>query len=190
MSCIVAAVDLSTVTAVVMDQAAKETKLRPGAELHLLHVIPPPIAAPVGAIAPTSGFDMTGSIEAAREELRRFVRGASLEGVEVSEHVRVGATSEEIIALANDLDAELIVVGANEHGFLKRVLLGSTTDPLMAHAPCSVLVARAPLVPEVEPPRADQNDDVHRRHHPQAHVYSEPPERLGHENESFRFTIE
>ena len=169
-SCIVAAVDFSHITTVVMEQAAKETKLRPHAKLHLVHVIAPPIVAPTGAIATTTSLDMTGSMEAARDELHHLARSADLERLDVIYHVRVGATADEIIALSNEEDAELIVVGANEHDVVMRVLLGSTTDPLILRAPCSVLVARPRAVPEIEPPRADQNDDLHKRHHPHAQV--------------------
>lgn len=188
-SCIVAAIDFSEVTPIVMEQAAKETKLRPGAKLHLMHVIPPP-AVPVGVIAAPSGLDLTSEIETAREELMRVGRAANIEGVEMFGHVRIGSAPEEIIALANDVEADLIVVGASHKGLVMRALVGSTTEPILHRAPCSVLVARPYDVPEVEPPRADQDDDVHKRHHPQAHVYAEPVDRLGHENESFRFTIE
>lgn len=187
---IVAAVDFSSMTPVVLEQAAKETKLRPGAQLHLLHVISPPIAAPVGAVAPSAGIDMTGALEAAREELQRVARAANLAGVQLVGHVRIGASVDEICALADELDAELIVVGASTKGLAMRALLGSTTRPLMGRAPCSLLVARPHMVPEIEPPRADQADDVHKRHHPRAHHYSDAPERLGAENASFRFSIE
>jgi nucleotide-binding universal stress UspA family protein len=187
---IVAAVDFSSVTPLVLEKAAKETKLRPGAQLHLVHVIPPPIAAPVGAIAPSVGLDMTGAIDAAREELQRAARGANLAGVSVLGHVRIGGTVDEIIALADEVDADLIVVGGSTKGLAMRALLGSTARPLTERAPCSVLVARASQVPEIEPRRADQEDDVHKRHHKPAHHYQDPPERLGTENESFRFTIE
>ena len=49
-SSIVAAVDFSTITPLVLEQASKEAKLRPGAQLHLLHVIPPPVVAPIGSV--------------------------------------------------------------------------------------------------------------------------------------------
>src|SRR5439155_6210598 len=80
---IVAAVDFSSATPVVLERAAKEAKLRAGAQLHLVHVISPPIAAPVGAIAPSAGIDLTGAIGAAREELQRVARGANLAGIPV-----------------------------------------------------------------------------------------------------------
>jgi nucleotide-binding universal stress UspA family protein len=187
---IVAAIDFSGITPVVLEQAAKETKLRPGSTLHLVHVLPPPIIAPVGVMATPATIDMTGALDAARDELQRAARGANLAGVHVVGHVRIGASVDEICAVADETGAELIVVGATTKGLAMRALLGSTTHPLMSRAPCSVLIARAPGVPAIEPPRVDQNDDVHKRHHPIAHHYNETFERLGHDSESFRFGIQ
>lgn len=183
----VAAVDFSNVTPIVLEQAASEARLRQ-AELHLLHVLAPPVAAPVGAVAPAAGLDMTSAIDAAKEELQRAARATKLGGVKVTGHVRVGAAVDEVINLADELDAELIVVGASSKGLAMRALLGSTTRPLISRAPCSLLVARPRAVPEIEPPRPDQDDDIHKRHHKAAHHYSESPERLG--ASSFRFGID
>ena len=185
---IVAAIDFSSMTATILEQAAKEARLRPGATLHLVHVLPPPIAAPV-AFSPAT-LDMTAALGVARDELQRAARGADLAGIHVVGHVRIGAAVDEICAVAEEVDAEIVVVGATTKGFAMRALLGSTTTPLMTRAPCSVLIARVPSVPAIEPRRADQNDDVHRRHHPAAHAYTEKYERLGHEGEAFRFGIQ
>lgn len=148
------------------------------------------MAAPVGVIAPTAAIDMTGAIDAAREELKRVARGASLAGVSVVGHVRIGASVDEVCALADEVDADLIVVGASSKGLAMRALLGSTTRPLMSRAPCSLLMARPKTVPEIEPRRADQDDDVHKRHHPIAHRHYESQDHLHFDSPSFRFTID
>lgn len=46
----------------------------------------------------------------------------------------------KIIETATDADADLLVVGSRGLGTLERFLLGSTTENLLSHAPCSVLV--------------------------------------------------
>jgi nucleotide-binding universal stress UspA family protein len=168
---IVAAVDFSDVTQTVLDLAAREVKLRPGAELHLLHVIPPPVVAPAGALMPNLASDMTGALDRARQELQRVGRAAGLQGLDCVGHVRVGDAADEIKSLADELDAELIVVGASNKGLALRALLGSTSRALLNKSPCSVLIARPPPAPPIEPRRADQDDDIHKRHHPRAHTY-------------------
>ena len=47
-----------------------------------------------------------------------------------------------IIEEAESWNADLIVVGSHGRGFWGRNLLGSTSDRVLHHAPCSVLVVR------------------------------------------------
>jgi len=44
--------------------------------------------------------------------------------------------------LAEEQHADLIIVGSHGHRGLRRALLGSTTEAVVRHAPCSVLVVR------------------------------------------------
>src|SRR3712207_964607 len=57
-------------------------------------------------------------------------------------HVRMGTPDEEIVKLAEELGADLIVVGSRGLGSLKRVLMGSVSESVLHHAHASVLVAR------------------------------------------------
>lgn len=63
-----------------------------------------------------------------------------LPGREVDCVVRQGVDHEEIVALAREIDASLIVMGMHGHGFLVHALAGSTTERVLHHAPCPVLV--------------------------------------------------
>jgi nucleotide-binding universal stress UspA family protein len=54
--------------------------------------------------------------------------------------VRQGADHAEIVALAREIGADLIVMGMHGHGFLVHALAGSTTERVLHHAPCPVLV--------------------------------------------------
>jgi nucleotide-binding universal stress UspA family protein len=56
--------------------------------------------------------------------------------------VSVGHPSEEIVKTITSEQIDLVIVGARSFGRVKRLLLGSTAEYLLAHAPCSVLVAR------------------------------------------------
>ena len=57
---------------------------------------------------------------------------------------QIGHAADEIIRYAEEYNADLIVVGAKGHSMLTKILLGSTTDSVSTHAPCSVLVVRHP----------------------------------------------
>jgi len=50
-----------------------------------------------------------------------------------------------IVEAAEEWDADMIVVGSHGHGFWGRLALGSVSDAVIHQAPCSVLIAKAPL---------------------------------------------
>ena len=56
-------------------------------------------------------------------------------------YVRQGSTRREILALAEELDIDLIVIGSHgRHGL--QLLLGSTANAVLHGAPCDVLAVR------------------------------------------------
>ncbi len=57
---------------------------------------------------------------------------------------RTGSVAHEILDEAKELNADLIVLGAQGHTFLGRLFLGSVSDKVASHADCSVLVVRPP----------------------------------------------
>jgi nucleotide-binding universal stress UspA family protein len=65
------------------------------------------------------------------------------EGSTVEEsHLAVGKPDKEIVRLAGELDADIVVLGSRGLGAVGRVLLGSVSDSVVRHAWCSVLVVR------------------------------------------------
>jgi nucleotide-binding universal stress UspA family protein len=54
---------------------------------------------------------------------------------------RVGDPAEELIAVARERHADLLIVG-NGKTRLQRLLLGSVSTRIAHHAPCDVLIAR------------------------------------------------
>ena len=56
-------------------------------------------------------------------------------------HVSVGKPFSEIVTLARQSDADLIVIATRGRTGLPRILLGST-EQVVRHAPCAVLVVR------------------------------------------------
>jgi nucleotide-binding universal stress UspA family protein len=57
-------------------------------------------------------------------------------------HARVGLPSAEIVALAEELEAGLVVVGSRGLGAMRRSLMGSVSDSVVRHAHCPVMVVR------------------------------------------------
>jgi nucleotide-binding universal stress UspA family protein len=65
-------------------------------------------------------------------------------GAEVAgAHLRRGRADEEIVVLAEELGADMVVMGCRGQGGMKRALMGSVSDSVLRHAHCPVLVARA-----------------------------------------------
>jgi nucleotide-binding universal stress UspA family protein len=115
------------------------------AELHVVHVgvIPRFLESYPG----TLGYErrLYDQIE---EESRQLLRELSwrvkvVGGTVAGTHLRMGAVSLEIVALAKELQADLIVMGCRGHRGIRRAIEGSISDAVIRHAPCPVLVVRS-----------------------------------------------
>ena len=85
------------------------------------------------AINPREDVDTT--LEAAAAVAREA-------GVEVSVYPRQGDPADAVLDVAEERDADLIVVGNKGMTGAKRFLLGSVPNKVSHHAPCSVLIVR------------------------------------------------
>jgi nucleotide-binding universal stress UspA family protein len=82
------------------------------------------------------------NLAAARQELERFrgmlpacfARGEAI--------VAEGRPAEQIVAKAGELGIDLVALGSRGGGRIERFLLGSTSEQVLASAPCSVLMVR------------------------------------------------
>jgi nucleotide-binding universal stress UspA family protein len=74
----------------------------------------------------------------AETDIRKHLPGIALN---LTTEVLRGAPDQQIIEMAKEWNADLIVVGSHGRGFWGR-LLGSVSDGVVHHAPCSVLVVR------------------------------------------------
>ena len=67
---------------------------------------------------------------------------AGARGVELHTHVLAGHPVRDIVDLAADLKADLLVVGASGHSALYDRMIGSRADRIVHLSPCPVLVVR------------------------------------------------
>lgn len=83
------------------------------------------------------------------EEGAEILRGCSKDGgrLKIETKVMRGTAGQQIIEEAEIWKADMIVVGSHGRGFWGR-MLGSVSDAVTHHAPCSVLVVRRPPVDE------------------------------------------
>jgi nucleotide-binding universal stress UspA family protein len=113
-----------------------------GAELQVVHVMP--VTQPYHLV----GTDAEGpSIyeedkQWAQELLDGEVRKIEEEGANVAKtYFRTGEPDAEVVALGEDIGADMIVVGSRGMGRLRRPI-GSVSSSIVAHAHCPVLVVR------------------------------------------------
>jgi nucleotide-binding universal stress UspA family protein len=78
-------------------------------------------------------------VEATLSEASEEVEGA---GVKVETFAREGDAADAILDVAEEQNADLIVVGNKGMTGAKRFLLGSVPNKVSHHAPCSVLIIR------------------------------------------------
>jgi nucleotide-binding universal stress UspA family protein len=113
-------------------------------ELHVVHVgvVPSFLVSYPG----TLGYE--GKLyEQVQEQSRELLRKQSWRvkatgGIVAGSHLRMGAVALEIVALAEELGADLIVMGSRGLGGVRRALMGSVSDSVVRHAHCPVLVVR------------------------------------------------
>ena len=114
-----------------------------GSELVLAHVF---VEAPRFSEGPLSGARMREVYASARSwteaKLEEWAGRARAAGLKVRTVLRTGVPYREIVDLATDERADLMVVGTHGRGGINRALLGSVADRLIRLAPCPVLSVR------------------------------------------------
>ena len=84
------------------------------------------------------------------EELAEEIRGEA-PGVKVTTEVFLGVPFVEIVKSARTRKAGMIVMGTHGRSGLSHLLIGSTAEKVVRHAPCPVLVipsrGRKPALP-------------------------------------------
>jgi nucleotide-binding universal stress UspA family protein len=112
------------------------------AKLTLLHVVEP-VATPDFAGSFPLAIDDDKQMAAAKDELERVIKAARVPRGSVEKIlVRFGRSFHEIADAARTRKVDLIVISTHGYTGLKHALLGSTTERVVRHAPCPVLVVR------------------------------------------------
>jgi nucleotide-binding universal stress UspA family protein len=111
------------------------------------------------AVAPDIGAPGPGRVATAQDDRRRMIVAElaavdalarssadrlAAAGLTTEIDIRHGDPAHEIICAATDWNADLIVMGTRGRTGLERLLLGSVARKVLQHAPCSVLIERAP----------------------------------------------
>jgi len=111
--------------------------------VHLVYVHDVDFAYAVPALMTSSPLISTEEVERCyRKDLEKLAKRFQLPGSTPERHVRTGRAYREACAVASEIGAELIVIATHGRTGLRRLLLGSTAERVVRHAPCPVLVVR------------------------------------------------
>ena len=94
--------------------------------------------------------DTTALEKGAREQAAKVVESATVslrdffadKSVDISSDVLFGSPDSRIFETAEEMGADLIIIGSHGYKRWERLLLGSVSDSVVHHAPCSVMVVR------------------------------------------------
>jgi nucleotide-binding universal stress UspA family protein len=122
-------------------RAAVDISRKSGSELHLVHIwrnVPSPYA---------HSFVKRELQRQGQEVLDKQAKRIEGDGGRISGmHLRQGRISDEVIELARELGAGLLVVGSRGHGQIGRILMGSHSEEIVHRARLPVLVLRRATV--------------------------------------------
>ena len=122
-------------------ELALRTALSLGHDHHakLLLVAAPPPPPPVSEVyVPLHGDD--GVTEAMKRQLSELAR--SITSLPVETKLMIGSPGPAIVAVADECQADLIVMGTHGRSGLSRLLMGSVAEYVLRHAPCPVLTIK------------------------------------------------
>ncbi len=108
-----------------------------GAILVLSAAAPPP---PPVTESLLQSSEYPGLVAATRRDLEGVA--ATVTYLAVETHVLGGEPGPAIVAIANDCDADLIVMGTHGRSGLNRMLMGSVAEYVLRHARCPVLTMK------------------------------------------------
>ena len=124
--------------------------LSDGDEIKVISVvdmaIPPAVDLYGGFLPPTNEFEtaIRANIEKIAEEAVQHLRdNISNDKIHISIETLTGSPESRIVETAEEMPADMIIVGSHGYNRWERLLLGSVSDSVVHQAPGSVLVVRS-----------------------------------------------
>jgi nucleotide-binding universal stress UspA family protein len=124
---------------------------RLGAQLTLLHAHEMPTWVFPDAVMPVTPQVVMQIEETSKRELERLAGRAREVGITVETAVTIGPNDAEICRKAEEMGADLIIMGTHGRTGLRHALLGSVAEKVVRKAPCPVLTVRERATGEHHP---------------------------------------
>ncbi len=130
-------------------RAVAELSAGTGSEVHVIYVQPSPERL-YGRHFYSEGIKES-LLEQAKTEARAFLdeqaEGVGSGGGAVAQtYLATGRPDDEIIELAEEIGAGMVVIGSRGIEGIRRALLGSVSESVLHHAHCPVLVVRETVI--------------------------------------------
>lgn len=147
---IVFCTDFSENADLAFDYAIYAARRHPGSTLYLLHVIPEPEAQ----FWKTYLYEVEGIDEKAKQDIDNRVAELYLhrvpQEVNLEVVVRIGRDYIKILEFAEEVNADLIVIGRQGRSSWGRVLFGSVMEKITRKSKCAVMVIPLSVASEHE----------------------------------------
>ena len=115
------------------------------ARVVLVNVVEPTVIPDNFGIVPPTYQDISELLaKSAEGKLEKLAGTLAIAPAAITTYVRTGRAPWEIVNLAKEVGADLIIITTHGYTGLKHVLLGSTAELIVRHAPCPVLTVRHP----------------------------------------------
>jgi len=161
---VVVAYDFSSAADAALDRAVEIASRAPEHVLHFVTVLDPKVG-----LGLESGVkvDYTYADRVQQDLLERlgaiFTFRGPKDEVHFFVHVLIGDAASEILATANDVGADMIVIGSHGRTGFRRLVLGSISEAVVRGAGCAVIVARPKSYPDVALERVTELPAHHSR---------------------------
>lgn len=126
------------------------------AQIICVHVVEPvvPAVGYTGLAEPMPIADISEQLEdSAERQLPKLAECEECLGLNVEEVIVHGDAAAEIVRVASEQEADLIVISSHGRTGLGRMIFGSTAESVVRHATCPVLVVKPPPEEETEDSR-------------------------------------
>ena len=128
-------------TDVLVQQIRRETS-----EVYVFHVVVPPILIPYDYMeqVETLAEAQQEKVKEGKELVEQTAQKVQAAGFKVQTGIEEGDPKDAVIEKAAQCKTDVIFVGSHGRQGIDRFLIGSTSQAVLRHAPCSVQIVRIP----------------------------------------------
>lgn len=146
---LIVAVDFSEITASLVDKAAQMAECRK-ARVYIIHVASPdPEFVGYDLDPELAGYEVepehwrelrAEKLKRDKKELEFVAEGMKARGIDAVPLLIQKPTAEGLVEQAEKLEPEMLIMGTHGHGAIMTALLGSTSQNVIKHVKCPVLL--------------------------------------------------